>query len=44
MIDYSVKAHRKIKYENGSYPLKKLKPGIRFESFLINQVDVVNSH
>jgi hypothetical protein len=37
-IDYGVMVHRKIKYENGSYPLKKLTPGLRFKSFLISLV------
>lgn len=38
MIDYGVMVHRMIKYENGLYPLKKLKPGLRFESLLINNI------
>lgn len=38
-IEYGVMAHRKIKYENGKYPLKKLTSGLRFESFLFSKTN-----
>ena len=42
-FDYGVMAHRKIKYENGKYPLKKLTPGLRFESLLVSKEFPISS-